>query len=129
MPAAEVRVRALYTDDVALRLARALAAWDARSGLDRIESRTLIIAAQRDYAPIAEKRALAAKLKASMVEVEGSRHGTPFDASDATNRVLVSFLIDRSIEPRRARRSRYAYVPATAPRLERARDAVMKRRR
>lgn len=78
-----------------LSMARALEEWDATSHLDRIASRTLIIAAQHDFTPIVEKQALAAKLRASMIEVAGSRHGTPFDASEATNRGLVALLTDQ----------------------------------
>lgn len=82
-----------------LRMARALEEWDVMGYLDRIQSRTLIIAAQHDFTPIMEKQVLAAKLKAKMIEVTGSRHGTPFDASDATNRGLLDLLTDQPMAP------------------------------
>ena len=78
---------------------RALEQWEATDRLDRVRSRTLVIAAEHDHTPIAEKRELAARLGASMVVVHGSRHGTPFDASEATNSSLVALLTDQPLLP------------------------------
>jgi|HubBroStandDraft_1064217.scaffolds.fasta_scaffold16948_6 3-oxoadipate enol-lactonase len=82
-----------------LSMARALEQWDATDRLDRIRSRTLVIAAEHDHTPLAEKRELAARLGASMVVVHGSRHGTPFDASQATNSSVVALLTDQALSP------------------------------
>jgi 3-oxoadipate enol-lactonase len=82
-----------------LSMSRALEQWDATDRLDRIRSRTLVIAAENDHTPIAEKRALTARLGASMVVVHGSRHGTPFDASQATNSSVVALLTDQPLSP------------------------------
>jgi 3-oxoadipate enol-lactonase len=81
-----------------LSMAHALEHWDATGRLGRLRSRTLIVAAEHDHTPLAEKRALALRLGASMVVVNGSRHGTPFDSSEATNRSLLALLTDQALE-------------------------------
>jgi 3-oxoadipate enol-lactonase len=82
-----------------LSMSRALEQWEATDRLDRLTSRTLVIAAEHDHTPLAEKRALAARLRASIVVVHGSRHGTPFDASEATNSSLLALLTDQPLSP------------------------------
>jgi len=77
----------------------ALARWAIVDRLDRLTSRTLLIAAERDFTPLAEKHALAAALKADIVVVRGSRHGTPFDAVEATNASLLALLTDQALPP------------------------------
>ncbi len=57
-----------------LGMSDALEQWATIDRLDQIKSRTLVIAAKYDHTPLAEKRALAARLRASMVVVRGSRH-------------------------------------------------------
>jgi hypothetical protein len=68
--------------------------------LDRLTGRILLIAAEHDFTPLAEKRALAATLKAEIVVVRGSRHGTPFDSVEATNAILLALLTDQPLPPR-----------------------------
>jgi pimeloyl-ACP methyl ester carboxylesterase len=82
-----------------LDMARALERWSALARLDGLTSRTLLIAAEYDYTPLAEKRALAARLGADFVVVRDSRHGTPFDAITITNETLHSHLTDRPLPP------------------------------
>lgn len=82
-----------------LAMARALEEWTSTDRLDRLKSKTLIIAAEHDYTPLAEKRALAAALSADIVVVRGSRHGTPFDSSEATNAALLAVLSDQPLPP------------------------------
>ncbi|HMD73378.1 MAG TPA: alpha/beta hydrolase [Steroidobacteraceae bacterium] len=82
-----------------LESARALIGWTANDRLDRLSSKTLVIAAEKDYTPLGEKRALAARLRAQFVVVRGSRHGTPFDAVNATNAILLALLTDRPLPP------------------------------
>jgi 3-oxoadipate enol-lactonase len=82
-----------------LSMSRALEQWEATERLDRIRSQTLVIAAEHDPTPLAEKRALAGRLGASMVVVNGSRHGTPFDASEATDSSLLALLTDKPLLP------------------------------
>jgi 3-oxoadipate enol-lactonase len=80
-----------------LDMAHALERWSAVERLDTLTSRTLLIAAEYDYTPLAEKRALAARIGAAFVVVRDSRHGTPFDAIAITNASLHSHLTDRPL--------------------------------
>jgi 3-oxoadipate enol-lactonase len=77
----------------------ALARWAVLDRIDRLTCRTLLIAAENDFTPLAEKQELAAKLKAELVVVRGSRHGTPFDSVEATNASLLAFLADQPLPP------------------------------
>ena len=80
-----------------LAMARALERWTAIERLDTLRSRILMIAAQSDYTPLAEKREMAARLRADIVVVRGSRHGTPFDSIALTNACLSALLNDRAL--------------------------------
>jgi 3-oxoadipate enol-lactonase len=82
-----------------LGMGLALARWAIIDRLGRLRSRVLLIAAERDFTPLAEKRELAARLKADIVVVRGSRHGTPFDSVEATNASLLALLTDRPLPP------------------------------
>ncbi|HEX3397531.1 MAG TPA: alpha/beta hydrolase [Steroidobacteraceae bacterium] len=77
----------------------ALARWAILDRLDRLKSRVLLIAAENDFTPLAEKRDLAQKLNAELVVVRGSRHGTPFDSIEATNASLLALLTDQPLPP------------------------------
>jgi len=77
----------------------ALARWAILDRLDQLTCRTLLIAAENDYTPLAEKRELAARLKAELVVVRGSRHGTPFDSVEVTNASLIALLTDQPLPP------------------------------
>jgi 3-oxoadipate enol-lactonase len=80
----------------------ALARWAILDRLDRLRSRrVLLIAAEKDFTPLAEKRELADRLKAELVVVRGSRHGTPFDSVEATNASLFALLTDSALPPKR----------------------------
>ena len=78
----------------------ALARWAIGDRLHQLTSRVLLIAAEHDFTPLAEKRALAATLKADLVVVRGSRHGTPFDSVEVTNASLLALLTDQPLPPR-----------------------------
>jgi 3-oxoadipate enol-lactonase len=80
-----------------LGMAAALEAWTATERLDLLQSRILLIAAEHDYTPLAEKRALAARMRARIVVVNGSRHGTPFDSIAITNASLLAQLTDQPL--------------------------------
>jgi pimeloyl-ACP methyl ester carboxylesterase len=77
----------------------ALARWAILDRLDHLECRTLLIAAENDFTPLAEKRQLAARLNAELVVVRGSRHGTPFDSVEVTNASLLALLTDQPLPP------------------------------
>ena len=78
---------------------RALLKWSALERLERLKSKALVIAAENDFTPLEEKRALATRLGADFVMVRGSRHGTPFDSVRATNEALLAFLNDQPLPP------------------------------
>jgi len=78
---------------------RALLRWSAIERLERLKAKALVIAAENDFTPLEEKRALAARLGADFMWVRGSRHGTPFDSVRATNEALLAFLNDQPLPP------------------------------
>jgi pimeloyl-ACP methyl ester carboxylesterase len=96
--------------DSYLAMSGALERWTATERLEGVTSRTLVIAAEFDHTPLAEKRALAARLRATLLIVRGSRHGTPFDSSVATNTGLIGLLSDRPLPP-------YYELPCDPPAL------------
>ncbi len=72
---------------------KALIGWTATARLHRLQCETLIIAAERDYTPLADKHAEAALFpNARMVIVKDSRHGTPFDSIETFNAHVIEFL-------------------------------------
>ena len=82
-----------------LGLGMSLTRWSALDRIGRLAARTLIIAAEHDYTPLGEKLAMAAAMRADIVVVRGSRHGTPFDSTAAVNACLVSLLTDEPLPP------------------------------
>ncbi len=93
---------------------RALNGWCALRRLDRLSARTLMIAAEFDYTPLAEKREHARRMGATLAVVAGSRHGTQFDAVAATNALLEAFLADRPL-PSGLRADRADQAPVVPP--------------
>jgi 3-oxoadipate enol-lactonase len=98
-----------------LRCARALADWCAAERLDALRAPTLMIAGEFDYTALAEKRAWASRMAAELVVVEGSRHGTPFDAIAATNACLLRFLAGAPAGAGPWRLDAAEQVPSAAP--------------
>ena len=82
-----------------LGMGLALTSWAIVDRLDKLTSRILLIAAEHDFTPLAEKLALAATLKADIIVVRGSRHGTPFDSVEVTNDSLLALLTDQPLPP------------------------------
>jgi pimeloyl-ACP methyl ester carboxylesterase len=80
-----------------LRCARALAAWCAAEHVERLQPPHLMIAGELDYTGLPEKRDWARRMRAELAIVAGSRHGTPFDAIEATNACLLAFLGGRPL--------------------------------
>ena len=96
-----------------LAMAAALERWSATGRLDQLHSRILLIAAEHDFTPLAEKCALAAQIGANLVVVRGSRHGTPFDSIGLTNASLLAHLRDQPLPARETWvRDELANVPA-----------------
>ena len=71
---------------------RALMGYCAAGRLPNLQSETLLLSGQFDYTAHEEKCRWAQRMNARIALVEGSRHGTPFDAIAATNQVLLAFL-------------------------------------
>jgi 3-oxoadipate enol-lactonase len=72
---------------------RALIGWSALDRLDALRAPTLVIAAEHDYTPLAEKRRELQRFpNARLAVVRGSRHGTPFDATNEFNALVLDFL-------------------------------------
>ena len=84
-----------------LAMGRALERWSAADRLSLLKSKILLMAAEHDFTPLAEKLEMAKALGAQFAVVHGSRHGTPFDAIEATNVCLLSLFSDRSISQTR----------------------------
>jgi 3-oxoadipate enol-lactonase len=82
-----------------LGMGRALLRWSAVERLHRLEAKALIIAAENDFTPLQEKHLLASMLRAEMILVRGSRHGTPFDSVRTTNASLLAWLGDQPLPP------------------------------
>jgi 3-oxoadipate enol-lactonase len=78
---------------------RALLRWSALERLELLQAKALVIAAENDFTPLEEKRALAARLGADFMWIRGSRHGTPFDSVRATNEALLALLNDQPLPP------------------------------
>ena len=71
----------------------ALIGWSVLERLSALRCQTLIIAAEFDYTPLADKRAEAARYPNMTFQVMiGSRHGTPFDATERFNECVLAFL-------------------------------------
>lgn len=71
----------------------ALIGWSALERLSVLRCPTLLIAAEHDYTPLADKRAEAAHFpQVEFVVIKGSRHGTPFDAIEQFNACVLTFL-------------------------------------
>jgi pimeloyl-ACP methyl ester carboxylesterase len=76
-----------------LQTIRALIGWSATERLQKLTCETLIIAAEDDYTPLADKHREAALFpRAELVVMENSRHGTPFDATERFNALVLAFL-------------------------------------
>ena len=72
---------------------RALIGWSALDRLHTLKATTLLIAAEHDYTPLADKRAEMRHFpQAQLIVIAGSRHGTPFDATERFNACVLDFL-------------------------------------
>ncbi len=72
---------------------RALIGWSALERISTLTCPVLIIAAERDYTPLADKRREADQFaNAQFVVIRDSRHGTPFDATGQFNACVLRFL-------------------------------------
>lgn len=71
----------------------AIIGWGVRERLARITCPTLVISADRDYTPVAQKQAYVDELpNARLLVIEDSRHATPLDQPQRFNSSLLAFL-------------------------------------
>lgn len=77
-----------------LRCARALADWCAaeRVSQQALSTPMLMLCGEFDYTGLAEKMRWAEAMGAEIRVVRGSRHGTPFDAIQATNACIAAYV-------------------------------------
>jgi 3-oxoadipate enol-lactonase len=88
-----VDVFAANSKDAYLATIHALIGWSALERLHALRAPTLVIAAEHDYTPLADKRAeMLLFPQAQLVVIAGSRHGTPFDAIERFNASVLEFL-------------------------------------
>lgn len=111
-----------YPKSVYLAQTRALAGWCARQQLHTLQAPTLMLCAEHDYTPLAEKQAWARRMGAEWRVVLGSRHGTPFDAIAATNAALLAFLRSEPL-PDELRADAPEHAPCAAPKVLAALEA------
>ncbi|WP_027910301.1 alpha/beta fold hydrolase [Pseudomonas sp. URMO17WK12:I4] len=71
----------------------AIIGWGVRERLGRITCPTLVISADRDYTPVAQKQAYVNELPdARLLVIDDSRHATPLDQPERFNRSLLAFM-------------------------------------
>ncbi len=73
----------------------AIIGWGVRERLARITCPTLVVSADRDYTPVAQKAAYVKELpNARLLVIEDSRHATPLDQPQCFNSHLLAFLAE-----------------------------------
>lgn len=71
----------------------AIIGWGVRERLGRITCPTLVISADRDYTPVAQKQAYVDELPdVRLLVIDDSRHATPLDQPERFNRSLLAFM-------------------------------------
>ena len=71
----------------------AIVGWGVQEQLSRITCPTLVISADHDYTPVAQKEIYVKLLPdARLVVIEDSRHATPLDQPEVFNATLLEFL-------------------------------------
>ncbi len=98
-----------------LKTAAALSGWCALERRANLSMPFLMLAAEFDYTPLAEKRAFATVFGAQFAVVRGSRHGTPFDSITACNACAIAFLHGRALPDEAQLRIDSADIAPKAP--------------
>lgn len=81
---------------------RAISKFSVQSQLARLTIPILVVAADQDYSSVASKDAYVKALpNAELVVIKNSRHATPLDQPEATNKQLLSFLA-KVVQPGRS---------------------------
>ena len=72
---------------------RALVGWSVKDRLETIDCPVLVVSADQDYTPVADKAAYVQALKnGKLVVIEDSHHATPVDQPVVFNKVVGDFL-------------------------------------
>lgn len=72
---------------------RSFVGWDVTGQLAGIQCPTLVISADEDYWPVADKEAYTAQIpQARLLVIEDSRHATPIDQPEVFNTAVLDFL-------------------------------------
>ena len=96
----------------------ALRGWCAADRLPTLTCPVCMLVGEFDYTTVDEKKRWARLMGADVLVVEGSRHGTPFDAVTATNGVLVAFVRNQPFDgPQELRADTPEQAPREAPAL------------
>lgn len=70
----------------------AIIGWGVREQLGQIKCPTLVVTADQDYTPVAQKQAYVDEMRnARLVVIEDSRHATPIDQAQRFNECLLEF--------------------------------------
>jgi pimeloyl-ACP methyl ester carboxylesterase len=74
--------------------------WSVWDRLSSITAPTLLLSAEHDYSPVAEKIRMAAQMPhADLTVIEEARHALPVERPDAFNAAVETFLEDVSRDP------------------------------
>ena len=80
-----------------LHAMRSIPGWSALPAVARVETPLLVVSGDRDYTPLAYKRAYVAQLRNARLEViEDSGHATPLDQPQRLNHLLDEFIAAHS---------------------------------
>ncbi|PSQ97485.1 MAG: 3-oxoadipate enol-lactone hydrolase [Bacteroidetes bacterium SW_9_63_38] len=80
----------------------AIIGWSVWDRLSTIDVPTLLVTAEHDYTPVAEKNRIVAEMpRAELAVVEGARHALPVEKPAAFNAVVERFLETVEVSPRR----------------------------
>jgi len=72
---------------------KAIVGWSVEERLGEIGHAALLVAADGDYTPVADKEAIVAKMvRAEVAVIEDSNHATPLDQPEVFDRVVLEFL-------------------------------------
>ena len=79
---------------------RALVGWSVADRLGEIRCPTLVIAADRDYTPLADKEAYVRRLpSAELAVIEDAHHAVPMEHPVRFNQILDQFLVRHTGDP------------------------------
>lgn len=72
---------------------RSLAGWSVVERLARIDAPALMVCAEHDYTPVAEKQVAVDRLaNGHLTVIKNSRHGTPIDQPEVFNQTVLEFI-------------------------------------